>query len=212
MADLERIPIFPLGVVLLPGLPLPLHIFEERYREMVADCLDNEVPFGVIFQNGAELEKVGSTAIIHKILNRYEDGRLDILTFGLRRFRTRKLIDERSYFEAEVEFFEDEEEGPVSSELVDRGIELLEQYAEKTGKAIDHDAVRRLEPSQLSFLIAGTEAFAPTDRQKILETRSTAERMEMGFPILEKGIFRAETLESLRAAIGDNKDLRDFLN
>ena len=104
----QRIPLFPLGVVLLPRMPLPLHIFEERYKEMVARCLDENLPFGVVYASGSRFQSNGCSARIERVLKEYDDGRSDILTLGEHRFTVDQVHEHRSYFEADVSFFEDE--------------------------------------------------------------------------------------------------------
>ncbi len=99
---MKRIRLFPLGLVLLPGMPLPLHIFEERYKQMIAECLNESASFGIVWFDGQSIRSVGCTARIVKVLHRYEDGRMDILTRGERRFFTEALVEEKSYTEADV--------------------------------------------------------------------------------------------------------------
>jgi Lon protease-like protein len=81
---MNRIPLFPLGLVLLPGMALPLHIFEERYKQMISECLAARTSFGIIWFDGQSIHSVGCTARVIKVLHRYEDGRMDILTKGER--------------------------------------------------------------------------------------------------------------------------------
>jgi Lon protease-like protein len=89
MSEVSWIPLFPLGVVLLPGNSLPLHIFEERYKSMVGECLEKKEVFGVVYYNGAQITPSGCTAGIVAIRKRYPDGRLDIITRGEKRLATR---------------------------------------------------------------------------------------------------------------------------
>src|ERR1700761_1538306 len=102
-----KIPLFPLDVVLFPGASLPLHIFEERYKEMIGLCLADESSFGVVRAQQDGLAVVGCTGRILRVLQEYEDGRLDILCRGETRFEIAALEDSRSFLEAEVEFFDD---------------------------------------------------------------------------------------------------------
>ncbi len=104
-----KIPLFPLDVVLFPGAPLPLHIFEERYKEMVGDCVRDDCEFGVVRARRDGLAIVGCTAEIVAVTNRYPDGRLDILCRGERRFEIESLHSGRSFLQAEVDFLHDEE-------------------------------------------------------------------------------------------------------
>ena len=102
MSD-ERLPLFPLGVVLLPGEPVPLHIFEPRYKEMVRVCIDGDRPFGVVYASEARLAEVGCTATIERVAARYDDGRLDVVAVGEARFRVAAIHRDRPYLTADVE-------------------------------------------------------------------------------------------------------------
>jgi len=90
----ERIPLFPLNVVLLPGAELPLHIFEPRYREMVKTCIEEKSEFGILLSLPKGLARVGCTAEITAVVERYDDGRMDILTAGRAPFRVVELFTE----------------------------------------------------------------------------------------------------------------------
>ncbi len=103
-----KIALFPLDVVLFPGVPLPLHIFEERYREMVGECLSCNLEFGVVRAQREGLAIAGCTAAIAKVLRRYPDGRIDIFCEGRRRFEIEQLDNSRAFLQAEVDFFDDE--------------------------------------------------------------------------------------------------------
>ena len=103
-----KIALFPLDVVLFPGVPLPLHIFEERYKDMVGECLENQLEFGVVRAQPEGLAIAGCTAEITRVLRRYPDGRIDILCEGRRRFEIEQLANDRAFLQAEVDFFEDE--------------------------------------------------------------------------------------------------------
>lgn len=108
-----RISLFPLDVVLFPGAALPLHIFEERYKEMIGECVRNACEFGIVQARRDGLAIVGCTAAIVAVTNRYPDGRMDILCRGERRFEIESLHDGRSFLQAEVDFLHDE--GPIST-------------------------------------------------------------------------------------------------
>ena len=103
-----KIPLFPLEVVLFPEAALPLHIFEDRYKEMVSVCLAEKIGFGVVCAQREGLAVVGCTAEIVRILEQYPDGRLDILCQGANRFEIENLDNSRNYLQAEVDFFGDE--------------------------------------------------------------------------------------------------------
>lgn len=103
-----RIPLFPLNTVLFPGAALPLHIFEERYREMVGECLNEKKAFGVVRADGEQMSIVGCAANIVRVVQRYDDGRMDILCEGGQRFEIEGLDESRIFLQADVEFFDDE--------------------------------------------------------------------------------------------------------
>ncbi len=111
-----RIPLFPLDTVLFPGAALPLHIFEDRYREMIGECLAQKKEFGVVRGEPERLAVIGCTAKIVRVLERYADGRIDILCEGARRFEIEGLDDSRTFLQADVEFFEDEGQGSTRGE------------------------------------------------------------------------------------------------
>jgi Lon protease-like protein len=168
-----RIPLFPLNMVLFPGTALPLHIFEERYREMVGECLKEDKPFGVVRADGEKMAVVGCTAKIVRVVERYADGRVDILCDGMRRFEITGLDESRKFLQADVEFFEDEGAGSTRTDREDcaalhfatlqlAGIELPAMHLDLNGPVAFQlaDAL----PSDLSF------------KQRLLATRSDAER------------------------------------
>lgn len=111
-----RIPLFPLDTVLFPGVALPLHIFEDRYREMIGECLAQKKDFGVVRGETDRLAIVGCTAKIVRVMERYADGRMDILCEGAQRFEIEGLDDSRSFLQADVEFFEDDGQGSTRGE------------------------------------------------------------------------------------------------
>ena len=102
-----KIPLFPLDTVLFPGVPLPLHIFEPRYREMIAECTAAETPFGVVRAQREGLAVVGCTATIVRTLQRYPDGRCEILTQGVDRFEIELLDDSRNFLQAKIDLLPD---------------------------------------------------------------------------------------------------------
>ena len=111
-----RIPLFPLDTVLFPGTALPLHIFEERYREMIGECLIQEKEFGVVRGEADEMAFIGCMAKIVRVVEKYPDGLMDILCEGMRRFEIEGLDDSRSFLQADVEFFEDDGAGSTRAE------------------------------------------------------------------------------------------------
>ena len=165
------LPLFPLQVVLLPGAELPLHIFEDRYKEMIAEVIRDRIEFGVILANEKGIVNTGCTALIDKVLREYPDGRMDILARGRRRFEIMMLNDERAFLRGSVEFFDDfsddAEESPVAPEARQRAID---GYREMSKDTLD------LDQPQLSFQLAQPVADLGF-RQSILTSRSEADRI-----------------------------------
>jgi Lon protease-like protein len=170
-----KIPLFPLDVVLFPGASLPLHIFEERYKEMIGVCRADESSFGVVRAQQDGLAVIGCTARILRVLHEYDDGRLDILCRGDRRFEIESLEESRSFLEAEVDFFEDD--GAMASR------EQREQCAALHFETLELAGV---EVVTMHLSLDGPISFAlasalPADlgfKQQLLAIRSDEERTE----------------------------------
>ena len=146
------LPLFPLQVVLLPGAELPLHIFEDRYKEMMGEVIRDRQEFGVVLANEKGIVNTGCTATVDKVLRQYPDGRMDILTRGRRRFEIVMLNDERSYLRGTVEFFDDEKFDPVAPDIQKRAIEgYNELQALGSNRPLETSESRN---PQLSFQLA----------------------------------------------------------
>src|SRR3954454_19160602 len=118
------IALFPLDVVLLPGAPLPLHIFEPRYKEMVSEALLDQKPFGIVRAQENSIAEIGCVADVTEVVKKYEDGKMDILTEGAKRFQIVQLIQESELLRAEVNYFEYKEEQPAPRPEADKLFEL----------------------------------------------------------------------------------------
>ena len=105
----ELLPLFPLQLVLLPGVELPLHIFEDRYKEMIGEAINDGTEFGIVLASEKGIVNTGCTAVVQRVVNRYDDGRLDIIARGRRRFEILLLNEEKNYLRGAVEFFDDED-------------------------------------------------------------------------------------------------------
>lgn len=168
-----RIPLFPLDTVLFPGTALPLHIFEDRYREMIGECLAEKKEFGVVRGEPDRLAVIGCTAKIVRVLERYSDGRMDILCEGARRFEIDALDDSRSFLEADVEFFDDNGQGSTRG---DREECAALHFATLQLAGIDAPATHLDLNGPVAFQLADA---LPSDlgfKQQLLGSRSDAER------------------------------------
>lgn len=121
------LPLFPLGVVLFPRAMLPLHIFEERYKQMIGEAIRNKTEFGVVLATGKGIANVGCTASVEQVFKTYDDGRMDILTAGRRRFEIENLNDELDYLRGAVEFFDDDDVDATPSALNTQLAELAQR-------------------------------------------------------------------------------------
>ena len=209
----ERIiPLFPLGLVLLPQMPLPLHIFEERYKLMIGECIDQNKEFGIVYFNGTDIQAIGCTASIQKILKRYDDGRLDILTKGEKRFQITEMYDEKPYLEAKVAFFDDklEDNEAACQDLAKNGMNLIEQFAEISGVQGDYEFAEKMNVKSISFIIAGCEGFSYPEKQKFIEMLSTYERLKKAVGALAKILDRTRLTTEIQRIIGGNGHMKKF--
>jgi Lon protease-like protein len=199
----EEAPLFPLNTVLFPGMPLPLHIFEPRYREMIGTCSDEDRPFGVVLiRDGLEVGapatpfEVGTMAKIVGV-DRMPDGRMNIVTVGTKRFRIHSFdASKRSYMVGDVEVLPDEPGGrPPSTELVTDVGALVQRYWAMIQAASEQEITPLQLPTtsdQLSYLVGAVLRVPNEERQRLLEMDTTAARLE-----LERDLLRnaSRTLE-----------------
>lgn len=188
MIGSSLLPLFPLKVVLCPGEQLPLHIFEDRYKDMVYYCLETDEPFGIVFQRKEDdLAKVGCAARIVRIMNQYDDGRMDILTMGEQRFRVNDIRQERLYMTAEVEpIVEPLEE--VRINIRERAITQHMKLLELTGETIRPSIYEREQ--HISFVLAHNSGLSLNQKQQLLEMNSENRRIEFLVTHLEELIPR----------------------
>ena len=170
---LERFPLFPLGLVLLPGETVPLHIFEERYKTMIGECLERETEFGILWMGDDGLREVGCCARIDQLLEEMDDGRMNILVRGSRPFRLERRIDDMEYPAGDVELL-DENAGEADEELAATAREsysdLVEQVTDSTPDEADLAGLG-------AYDMAATIAFDLDDKQSLLEMRSESDRL-----------------------------------
>ena len=198
----NRIPLFPLDVVLFPGVSLPLHIFEPRYKLMTQHCLDERLEFGVVLARSDGIAPVGCTAEIVEVTKRYTDGQMDILTVGRSRYRIEEVLEEKPYLESQVEYVDDEP-GSLDDAARVKLVALYEQCHTllfgRRNSAFD------LAPElPLSYQIAGTLPLEVEYRQSLLETLSEAERRSQLLEHMEKWIPQLTRLDRTRKKAGGN--------
>jgi ATP-dependent Lon protease len=196
-----RIPLFPLEVVLFPEEVLPLHIFEPRYKELVRDCRAAQQAFGVVLVAGENLVEVACTAEITEITKTYPNGELDIVTVGRRIFRILEVIEERSYYEAAVEFLE---EGPAPKQVPTTALLQLFERCHQAAFQTRPDRAALSRASSISYHIAGALPLDLAYKQKLLEMRDEEERRHSLEVNLARWLEQVERTNRVRTIAGGN--------
>ena len=194
------LPLFPLHVVLFPGTPLPLHIFEPRYKEMIGECLAQRRIFGVVRALEQGLAEIGCTAEIITVVKEYPDGRLDLVTEGRQRFELLRVNQERSFLQAEVAMIDDEPATPPQADAA-RAVQLHSELLAIAGAKQDLPAA---DPSLLSFHLAGSVPLDLDFKQKLLSLRSEPERLTLLVSYLETIIPNLRRSAHARERAGGN--------
>jgi Lon protease-like protein len=195
------IPLFPLQLVVFPRTRLPLHIFEERYKEMVGIAIRDNSEFGIVLAKDEGIVNAGCTVVVDKVLEMYPDGRMDIMTRGQHRFEIVRLSEEKDYLQAEVETFDDEDLSPVPEELRRKA---LANYRALSGL----DAARgqgepNLEDLQLSFQLA--QSIPDLDfLNLLLRERSEAARLQQFNQYLAEYLPRQKLIEHMKVLAPTN--------
>ncbi|HTR47960.1 MAG TPA: LON peptidase substrate-binding domain-containing protein [Verrucomicrobiae bacterium] len=197
-----RIPLFPLDTVLLPGMRMPLHIFEPRYKTMIGRCLREEIEFGLILAASKAIATLGCTAEIVDKTKDYPDGRMDILTEGRAIFRLNELIDEKEYYEGDVEYIDDEP-STLDAQTERQLTDTFEQcHALLFGRPwVDAD---RKQSGPLSYHMAGILPMELAKRQALLETRSESDRRGIVLHWMAEFLPKLEAVQRARRIAGGN--------
>jgi ATP-dependent Lon protease len=191
-ADLTNLGLFPLGLVLLPGEHLPLHIFESRYRALIADCTLGARPFVLSFATDDGVAKTGCTAHPQTLVRRFADGRMNLVVEGGERVEIVEQTTGELYITARVRPIMDIDE-PVSAALADEVGERFGRLAEAVAGAAHTPDVRDGVP--LSYAIAGAFELDPVPKQRLLESRSETERLTLVRSLLDTALARLDRQE-----------------
>jgi Lon protease-like protein len=189
------IPLFPLQLVVFPRTRLQLHIFEERYKEMVGNAIRDESEFGIVLAKEEGIVNAGCTVAVEKVVQMYADGRMDILAKGCRRFEISGLNEEKEWLEGEVSFFDDDDFTPTSKDLREQAVA---QYRELNELDISHEhPTPDLEDPQLSFQLA--QAVPDLDfLNALLRQRSEAGRLKALAAFLAQYIPHQRVIERMK--------------
>ena len=193
--DLIELPLFPLNVVLFPGMVLPLHIFEDRYKAMIGDCIEREEPFGVVLiKEGPEVGgpaepfTIGTSARVTSV-DRLEDGRMNLLTKGELRFETARITQQVPHMVGQVRYL-DEQPGEVQPDLL---AEVGEQYTtflrnlSSLSGGWTANAEIPQDPITLGYGVASNLDLPRSIRQDLLELDTAGQRLERLLPLLKRG-------------------------
>jgi Lon protease-like protein len=191
---MEQIGLFPLGIVLLPTERIPLHIFEPRYQELIGECLEEGSDFGLLYADDDGVREVGTRARVMEVIERLDDGRLNILVEGGERFRVGRLTRGRSFLTAEVEPVLDEDHGPGAA--AQRAIESFRALVTLAGAEPDTNDE---STPQLSFALAAQVELGAEAKQRLLEMLSEPERL----------VLVAELFDVVRTTLIAARDLNE---
>jgi Lon protease-like protein len=201
---LEDFPLFPLGLVAVPHEVIPLHIFEDRYKAMIAECLDDGREFGIIWAGEEGLRANGCAMEVVEVLERHEDGRLDILTRGTRPFRIVEEHFDHEYPAGEVEFLDDKVESPDQPTLHAAHEAYGSLVTEATDKVLEPEV---LEPLT-AYEMAATVDFGPDAKQGLLDLRSENARLRLLTRLFRAAVKRLDFIERAQARARSNGKVR----
>jgi len=200
-----EIGLFPLPLVLLPTEHVPLHIFEERYKDLIGECLADDSEFGLVYADEAGIREVGTRAAVLEVLSRFEDGRMNIVIEGRERFRLLDLTSGRSFQTGDVAPFDDADD-PAEPETVLRAEELFDRLRELTSSDVD---VPEADAPQLSYVLAGRVELTADVKLELLAETSERVRLERVCELLEEATVTVERQRRAaeRAATNGKVDL-----
>ena len=194
------VPLFPLEVVLFPGVPLPLHVFEPRYKEMIGECLAQEKQFGIVLAQENGVAGIGCTAEIVAVTKKYDDGRMDIVTEGRKRFEVLEVNQERDFLRADVLFFEDDPDKATQEEMT-QAVKLHGDILALTGA---RQSLPNTDDARLSFHLAGSLPLDLEFKQNLLSLRSEAKRIQAVITYFDAILPKLRRAVHIRQKAGGN--------
>jgi Lon protease-like protein len=200
----QDFPLFPLGIVALPSEAVPLHIFEPRYRTMVAECLESGSEFGIVWASEDGLRQIGCACEIAEVLERHEDGRMDILTRGTRPFRLVEAHDGLPYPAGTVEWLDDKAEERDDATAA----AAHEAYATLVQQATDAEPERERLDAMDAYAMAATVDFGLEAKQGLLGLRSENARLRLVTRLLRAALKRLDFIERAQARARSNGKVR----
>ena len=208
MSTIDDLPLFPLGLVLYPHEQVPLHIFEERYKDLMTFCTTHDAPFGVVMADEGSIASVGCTAHIQRVLKRYENGSADLIAEGRERFRVEEVFEDRaSYYTADVTLIEDtsqEVDAATRERMITQHMKLLEL----AGRTVRPKLYQTDQP--LSFVLAQNAGLSLQQKQEVLQLRTEMERVNYLVEHFGKLIPQVEQKEDVQRRVKSNGHFKDF--
>ncbi|MDQ3935600.1 MAG: LON peptidase substrate-binding domain-containing protein [Actinomycetota bacterium] len=199
----ESFPLFPLGIVLLPTEIVPLHIFEERYKLMIGRCVEEESEFGIVWLGDEGLKEVGCTARVAQVLERMDDGRMNILAQGGRPFRLLRRIEDLPYPAGDVEMLDDLDEGDEALAVTAR-----EAYADLVERVTDKRPGMDELDGLTAYGMAATIELAAAPKQALLEERSEDSRLKTVGDLFSTALQRIDSAEEAQERAKSNGKVR----
>jgi Lon protease-like protein len=208
--SIDSLPLFPLGLVLLPEEVVPLHIFEERYKLMIDECLDREAEFGIIWMSDDGLKDVGCTARVTQLLERMDDGRMNVLVQGAEPFRLLRRIEDLPYPAGDVELLDEDEPADTDEDAADAaaGEGARERYADLVERVTDNrPGVDELDGLN-AYGMAATIELAAAPKQALLEERSEDRRLKTVGDLFATALDRIDNAEEAQERAKSNGKVR----
>ena len=197
---MDEIGLFPLPLVLVPGEQAPLHVFEPRYKELIGECLDHDLPFGLVLADDEGMREIGTRAGVVEVLERFPDGRLNVVVEGRDRFRLVELTEGRSFATAEIDEVEDEDDEPTVAERR----RCLAAYDRVVSAAdAELDELDR-EAESLAFQIVARIDLGTEVKQDLLELRSERARVVRLATLLDKAAKSVAREREIRSRAASN--------
>lgn len=185
---MSEIGLFPLPIVLLPTEQVPLHVFEDRYKELIGECLADDREFGFVYADDDGLREIGTRAGVTEVLASFEDGRMNVLVEGRERFKLVGLTSGRSFQTGDVVPILDEDDSP-ETDSVDRALELFDRLRELTGSDVEAPSPGG---EQLSYALAARVELVPEVKQALLQETSERSRLDRVCELLDEATVAVE--------------------
>jgi Lon protease-like protein len=205
MADAEsELPLFPLGIVALPSELVPLHVFEDRYKTMIGECLESETEFGIVWLSDDGLRPIGCACLVERVVERMPDGRMNIVARGTRPFRVLERLEHLAYPAGRVAWLADKDEEPDAATLD----AARSAYAELVEQATDETADAEKLAGMSAYAMAATVDFGLDAKQGLLDLRSENARLRLVGRLFRAAMKRLDYVERAQARARSNGKVR----